>query len=161
MFPPSCAGRWGCFCVRLKHLKWLRWLSRGEGKTRLHLHRVTTAVLFCQKRTDRPQVLARCARCRHHLPARRVPSGDQAMPFTHPWQQYIQRGLSVAAFLLILTGVNFILMGGGHCFSVSGRSISPRPAKALRRGSLPTHRWPNGLPDRCAKVRQVRRRARR
>ena len=24
-----------------------------------------------------------------------LPSGDQAMPFTHPWQQYIQRALSV------------------------------------------------------------------
>jgi len=53
------------------------------------------------------------------------------------------------------------LMGGGHCFSVSGRSISPRPAKALRRGSPPAHRWPNGLPGRCAKDRQARRRARR
>jgi len=27
-----------------------------------------------------------------------LPSGDQAIPLTHPWQQYIQRGLPVAAF---------------------------------------------------------------
>ena len=26
-----------------------------------------------------------------------LPFGDQAIPFTHPWQQYIQRSLPVAA----------------------------------------------------------------